>query len=94
MSGPARYETTPPSVLSLIDRVADWAELMSVDYGIYRDGCQWVVQMKFSDSNGPFSAYFELPVKSVDGSLEGKLDRACIEARKQRLKVVRYSKAS
>jgi hypothetical protein len=79
--------------MDVLERAADWCDLRSVDYSIVRDGDHWLIMMHLSDGNGKFSAYLDLPVESIPGSLEKKLEASCFNARRARMKIIRYSKA-
>lgn len=82
------------SKMELLERAANWCDLKGVDYSIVRDGT-WSVFMHLSDKDGTFSAYYDIPItKSAEGAMERALDRACLDARKSRQALVRYSKAA
>ena len=46
----------------VLDVASNLADLRYLDVAFFREnGFDWVMQIKFSDSNGPYSAYIHLP---------------------------------
>jgi len=69
----------------LLEEAADWADRRGVDYSIFRDGGDWTIQIRLSDTNGTFLEFFTLPEPGKVGSLSRRLDMLCAAARKKRI---------
>lgn len=70
---------------ALLEEAADWADRRGVDYSIFRDGGDWTMQIRLSDTNGPFLEFYTLPDPGKVVSLSRRLDELCAEARKKRI---------
>ena len=69
-------------MFDLMEEAATWADLKGVDYSFFRDGGEWTMQMRFSDANGPYVAFFQMPETSKD--IGKKLNKCCVDAHKAR----------
>ena len=69
----------------VFEAVASWADRRKVDYSIFRDIDNWSVQLRFSDSRGSFSGYFDLPERCDTTKLEADLGKACAQIRQRRI---------
>jgi len=73
-------------MLAILEDAADWADIKSVDYSIFRDGGDWTMVLRFSDALGEYREYVSLYPYMKNP--RGVLDAACVRARKERKKAV------
>lgn len=87
--------------MRFFEAAANWADRKAVDVKFARDEYDgWFAILSFSDQRGPFSAIVNAveptPVRDPDfqARIDKMMDKATVDARRRRIKSVRFAKAA